>query len=127
MIFRTLITALSALLGVLLLAPWATAQTGTDDPGTDVRAMARQIAASYASISPGSVDIIAVEAVEFADSSLGCPQPDMAYLTVITPGHKVIAQAGSRQLDIRIAGSRGFVCETPGQSVPRRGEPSGAL
>lgn len=31
-----------------------------------------------------------VEAVEWSDSSLGCPQPGMMYAQVITPGYRLI-------------------------------------
>ena len=36
-----------------------------------------------------SVELDTVRAVEWRDSSLGCPKPGMAYLDVISPGHKV--------------------------------------
>jgi hypothetical protein len=35
------------------------------------------------------IRVQSVEAVEFADSSLGVPEPDKHYLTVITPGYVI--------------------------------------
>ena len=37
-----------------------------------------------------------VRAVDWRDSSLGCPKPGMAYLDVITPGHRVTLRANGR-------------------------------
>jgi hypothetical protein len=57
------------------------------------------------------VVIQSVEAMDFGDSSLGCPQPGMAYLQVITPGYKVVAERAGKSFDVRVAGSRGIICE----------------
>ena len=35
------------------------------------------------------ISVVAVETVEWSDSSLGCPQPGRAYAQVITPGYRV--------------------------------------
>ncbi|HNT75475.1 MAG TPA: hypothetical protein PKH77_10690 [Anaerolineae bacterium] len=46
--------------------------------------------------------LISSEEVQWRDSSLGCPQKDMHYLQVITPGWRVIfADATGKQYDIR--------------------------
>jgi hypothetical protein len=41
-----------------------------------------------------SISIIEMVPVQWSDSSLGCPEPGMAYLQVITPGYLVTLQAG---------------------------------
>lgn len=76
-------------------------------------AVAQQVLAQDTGTDYKDIEIVSVEAVNFSDSSLGCPQPDMSYLQVITPGHKVIAKVpGSDELfDVRIAGGFGFVCK----------------
>ncbi len=38
--------------------------------------------------------MVAVEAVEWSDISLGCPQPGMRYARVRTPGFRLVLQAG---------------------------------
>jgi hypothetical protein len=40
------------------------------------------------------VRLVSVEAVEWSDASLGCPQPGMMYAQVITPGFLVTLEAG---------------------------------
>jgi hypothetical protein len=86
-------------------------------------AVARRIVAEHTGTAPEDITIISVEAVEFSDSSLGCPKPDMAYLQVITPGHKVVASTAAdntRLLDVRLSGRHGFVCEPQAKSPPAR-------
>lgn len=36
-----------------------------------------------------AIAVTKIEAVQWSDSSLGCPEPGMAYLTVITPGYRI--------------------------------------
>ncbi len=40
-------------------------------------------------VEPSAVQLVSVEAVEWPDASLGCPQPDMMYAQVITPGYRL--------------------------------------
>ena len=87
-------------------------------------AIARRVAAEYTGATPENIAIISVVAVEFSDSSLGCPSPDMAYLQVITPGHKVVVEvsqdaSSSQTLDVRVSGGFGLVCE-PQLKTPTR-------
>jgi hypothetical protein len=44
-------------------------------------------------VEPEEIRLISVEAMEWSDASLGCPQPDMMYAQVITPGYKVVLEA----------------------------------
>lgn len=46
-----------------------------------------------------SVEVVSVEAVEWRDSSLGCPKPGQNYMSVITPGFRVVLQAGGQQYE----------------------------
>jgi hypothetical protein len=80
----------------------ASANTPT---GIAIRTIAEQIGAS-----PEQITIRSEEAVEFSDSSLGCPKSGMSYMQVITPGHKVLAEYGGKIYDVRVAGSRGLIC-----------------
>ncbi len=57
--------------------------------------VARAVAdlASRLGISEAQVRVVSIEAVEWPDSSLGCPQPGMDYLQVITPGFRILLEA----------------------------------
>ena len=47
-------------------------------------------------VAPEAIELVSVQAVQWSDSSLGCPKPGMNYLTVVTPGYLVILQAGGK-------------------------------
>ena len=47
-------------------------------------------------VAPGAVRVLAVETVEWPDTSLGCPQPGMMYAQVITPGYRLVLEAGGQ-------------------------------
>lgn len=46
--------------------------------------------------SAESVQVVSVEAVDWSDSSLGCPKAGMMYAQVITPGYKIVLESGGR-------------------------------
>ncbi len=60
------------------------------------------------------IQIIGVEAVEWSDSSLGCPQPGMMYMQVITPGYRVVLEYGSKHYTVHTdQGRRAVRCDQP--------------
>lgn len=73
------------------------------------KALAEAIIADAADRTGVPISEIVVESVEevtFNDSSLGCPEPGMAYTQVLTPGQIVLVDAGGEELDYRIASGR---------------------
>ena len=54
---------------------------------------AKEDLAQRFSIPVTQIHLIEAVAVEWSDSSLGCPQPDMFYLQVITPGYRILLDA----------------------------------
>lgn len=51
-----------------------------------------------------------IRAVDWRDSSIGCPQPGVAYLQVITPGHKVTLRVDRMIYVVHEAKGNAFVC-----------------
>ena len=45
-------------------------------------------------IDESAVTFVSIEAVDWPDASLGCPEPDMMYAAMITPGYKIVLSAG---------------------------------
>jgi hypothetical protein len=43
------------------------------------------------------INVVESQRVQWPDSSLGCPEPDMAYLMVITPGYRIVLEAGGQE------------------------------
>ena len=46
-----------------------------------------------------AITVVNVEDVQWADASLGCPQPGHVYAQVVTPGYRVILAVGGQQYD----------------------------
>ncbi len=57
------------------------------------------------------IQVDTIRAVEWPDSSIGCPQPGRGYLQVITPGHKVTLRAEGRVYVVHEARNDAFVCK----------------
>ena len=53
--------------------------------------------ASRLGVQAEDITVLTVEPVEWADSSLGCPQDDYRYLQVITPGSRVTLEVVGEQ------------------------------
>ncbi len=51
--------------------------------------LVRQDMAQKMSVALDEISEVSVEAVEWPDASLGCPQPGMMYAQVVTPGFRV--------------------------------------
>jgi hypothetical protein len=47
-------------------------------------------------IDEDQVQVQSVEAVEWPDASLGCPQPGMMYAQVVTPGYRLVLTANGQ-------------------------------
>ncbi len=71
---------------------------------------ARAVVAARLEVPTDNVAVITVTPRDFPDSSLDCPDPDMMYQQVITPGHQVIVEAEGRRFDVRVAGAGARIC-----------------
>lgn len=65
-------------------------------------------------ISQDNVTVLAVKAVDWPDASLGCPKPDTAYATVVTPGYKVILAANDKEYTYHTGEDTFVLCEESG-------------
>jgi hypothetical protein len=50
-------------------------------------------------IAAEAITVRSVEAVEWPDASLGCPKPGMMYAQVITPGYRIVLEAGGQSYE----------------------------
>lgn len=83
----------------------------TDEPATGMEDLALRTASEHLSVPIGELEILRLEAVDWRDSSLGCPQPGRAYMQVITPGHYAVVGHDDATWRVHMAGGRAFVCE----------------
>jgi hypothetical protein len=71
-------------------------------PGTETLvARAKEILTQTPKIDVGgdAIALVAIEARQWRDSSLGCPREGMMYSQVITPGYLLVLQAGGKQFE----------------------------
>jgi hypothetical protein len=73
--------------------------------------LARQDLAEKLKLPIEAIRLVSVEAVEWPDTSLGCPQPGMMYAQVITPGFRVVLAAKDQTVEYHAdAGRRVVSC-----------------
>jgi len=70
------------------------------------------------------ITVLSVEAVEWPDSSLGCPQPGMSYLQVVTPGYQILLQAQGKTYSYHADRQRATYC---GEMETKAGSQNTAL
>jgi len=68
-------------------------------------------------LAPKAIRLVSVEAVEWSDASLGCPQPGMMYAQVITPGFRVVLEAKRQKYQYHTDVGR-FVVLCRGEGLP---------
>jgi hypothetical protein len=80
---------------------------------------AKEDLAPRLSLSVTQINLIEAKAVTWPDSSLGCPQPGMAYTQILTPGYLILLEAG-RKVHEYHANRDTYVifCENPSPPVP---------
>lgn len=59
------------------------------------------------------IEVVRAEKVTWRDASLGCPQPNMAYAQVLSPGWWVILRVGREDFDYR-ASDNGYFSRCTG-------------
>lgn len=102
--------------------------TPTDEEGTvastpagtgagavqSVVAQAKEDLAERLAVEAATIEVIETEEVVWRDSSLGCPQPGMAYMQVLIDGMLVRLRHGDNVYEYHSGGNRGpFLCENP--------------
>ena len=85
-------------------------------PGTDPVALQETNAAiddlsKRTGIPKSDIKVVSVEAVQWPDASIGCPQPDRMYAQVVTPGYLIILEAGGQMYEYHSAGAGVGLCQ----------------
>jgi hypothetical protein len=63
------------------------------------------------SVADGEINLVSVEAVDWPDASMGCPQPGMMYAQIVTPGYHIILSTGGQEYDYRGSMKTVTLCE----------------
>jgi hypothetical protein len=69
-------------------------------PGSEVP-LAAAVAdlANQTGTPPEEIKVVSIEAVDWPDTSLGCPEEGMMYAQVITLGYKIVLEAQGQQYE----------------------------
>jgi hypothetical protein len=62
-------------------------------------------------VPKSDIKVVSVEAVQWSDTSLGCPQPDRMYAQVVTPGYRIVLEAGGQTYEYHSAGVGVGLCQ----------------
>ena len=73
--------------------------------------LAIETLAAELNIQAQEIRVDSIRAIDWSDSSVGCPQPGQAYLQVITPGHRISLQVEGQYHFVHEAKGRAFVCK----------------
>ena len=80
--------------------------------------MAKEDLARRLELSVSEISVISVEAVDWPDTSLGCPEPGMMYAQVITPGYLIVLGAAGQNYKYHTdTEQRALLCEENGPPV----------
>lgn len=81
-----------------------------DPEQRDLARLAVATLAADLGVPEDEVLVDTIRAVDWPDSSLGCPQPGQAYLQVVTPGHKITLRVDGQFHFVHEARGKAFVC-----------------
>ena len=73
--------------------------------------MAKEDLSQRLDVPPEEIELVSYEEMQWRDGSLGCPQPKMRYIQVITPGYRIQLKADDRLYSYHGAANREpFLC-----------------
>lgn len=102
------------------MGPAPTAQATGIEPPADAEQLVRlaqEDLAQKLGLAPEAIRLVSVEAVNWPDTSLGCPQPGMMYAQVITLGFRVVLEVEGKKYEYHTDAGR-FVVLCGGDGLP---------
>lgn len=104
------------------------AQGSTDDPArSDAIRRARESLGRELGVEPETLVLRDARAVEWNDSSLGCPEKGMRYLAVLTPGYRVVLDSAGRSHVMHVAERRVVSCASGADAAAAEKREAAAL
>lgn len=107
----------------LPLAACASAASEPQKLGAEESAAVEVAKKTLDAAAPGagiSAKLQSIQPHQWRDSSLGCPQPGVSYMQVITNGYVVNLSSGDRIHEVRVAGANGVICPMTALGSARR-------
>ncbi len=85
--------------------------TGAEStPGPVPQKLAIADLAQRLGLPESAINVRTVESVEWPDASLGCPRPGMMYAQVVTPGYRIVLEAGGKLYEYHTSQSHVMLC-----------------
>jgi hypothetical protein len=115
-------------LAILLMVPTGQIPEMTREEAID---LAIQALCEKEDLTAEGIDVVRADAVEWGDTSLGCPQEGLFYAQVITPGYRVALKARGSVYQAHVGGGRAVICREglkasgplkPGQVIEAPGD-----
>lgn len=75
--------------------------------------LAKQDVARRTGIAEAEIKVASLSSETWRDSSLGCPEPGKAYAQVLTPGYRIVLEAGGKSYEYHTDSSRVVLCQGP--------------
>jgi hypothetical protein len=100
-------------MGVAVAAFMLYGQSDPGQPPDEVVQLALNAAATQLGLTVDDVLVTTATEAEWPDSSLGCPQPGMAYAQIVTPGWLVTVATADATAEMQVhtdGGSRAVLC-----------------
>ena len=101
---------------VILCAGITGAGAGQDAAEAEAVRLATRTLSEHLDVDEPSVTVDEVFAVDWPDSSLGCPEPGRTYAPIVMSGYRVTLAVNDdeRTHRVHVAGTRAVVCDRPG-------------
>jgi len=91
-----------------------------DPAGQHMLNLALADLASRLDIPEAEIEPVALQAVTWPDASLGCPQPDMFYIQILSPGYRIILAVGDQRYRYHTDQSENvLLCEQDLETLPQ--------
>jgi hypothetical protein len=62
-------------------------------------------------LAPDVISVLSIEPVEWPDASLGCAKPGMMYAQVVTPGYRIVLEAGGKTYEYHTGQGQVVTCQ----------------
>ena len=96
-----------------------TPEASLSNEARDVIQLTKDDLARRLKVPVSDISVVSVEAVDWPDTSLGCPQPGMAYAQVITPGFRMVVEAAGESYEYHAdRDSQVVVCPSDAENQP---------
>jgi hypothetical protein len=80
--------------------------------------LAQEDLAQRLGLAPEAIRLVSVEAVEWSDTSLGCPQPGMTISAQVIPGFRVVLTASGKSYEYHSDTKQRVICCEPQRAQP---------